>query len=135
MAKKRMVLRFPPELVNKPVTYKLVKDYNLVLNILRARIMPNEQGMVVTELSGAKADLEKGIKYLSDSGIEIQPLARDIKWDRKKCIHCTVCVPLCPTETFVVDKKSREISFDKTKCIACEACVKACPYRAITIVF
>ena len=135
MAKKRMVLRFPPGLVNKPITYKLVKDYDLVLNILRARVMPNEQGMLVTELSGTKANLDKGIKYLLDSGVEIQPLARDIKWDKKKCTHCTACVPLCPTEAFVVDEKSRKISFDKKKCIACEVCVKACPYRAITIVF
>ena len=135
MMKKRVVLRFPPGLVNKPVTYKLAKDYDLVLNILRARVMPNEKGMLVLELSGTKENVRKGIKYLSDSGIEIQSLAQDITWDEKKCTHCTACVPVCPTGVFSVDKKTRKISFDKEKCIACELCIKVCPYGAISIIF
>ena len=135
MAKKRVVLRFPPGLANKPLTYKLVKDYNLVLNILRARVMPNERGMLVLELSGARQNVEKGVKYLADSGIEIQSLAQDIKWDKKKCTHCTVCVPLCPTQAFSVDRKTMQVAFAKDKCIACELCIKACPYGAINIIF
>ena len=135
MAKKKIVLRFPQGLVNKPITYRLVKDYNLILNILRARVMPNEKGRLVVELSGAKENLEKGIKYLIGCGVEIQPLAQNIKWDKRKCTHCTACIPLCPTEAFSVDRETMKVSFDKDKCIACELCIKACPYGAIRIVF
>jgi len=35
---KRVVLHFPRRLVEQPVIYRLVKDYNLEFNILRASI-------------------------------------------------------------------------------------------------
>ena len=34
MKKKRIVLHFPHKLIDKPIAYNLVKDYNLVFNIL-----------------------------------------------------------------------------------------------------
>jgi len=38
MKKTRIVLSFPPSNVEEPVTYRLIKDYDLVVNILRASI-------------------------------------------------------------------------------------------------
>ena len=32
--KKRMVLRFPAGTVNEPVTYTLIKEYDVLINIL-----------------------------------------------------------------------------------------------------
>ncbi|MEE9366326.1 MAG: NIL domain-containing protein, partial [Dehalococcoidales bacterium] len=49
---KRVVLHFPRRLVEQPVVYRLVKDYNLEFNILRASITaePEEEGLLVLEL-------------------------------------------------------------------------------------
>lgn len=135
MAKRRLVLTFPPKLVEEPITYRLIKDYDLVVNILRAKISPQEEGRLMIEIRGDKEAVNKGIDYLKELGVSIQPLARDIRWLENKCTHCTVCVPLCPTEAIVVDREKMEISFDKDKCIACGACIPACPYRAIEILF
>lgn len=135
MAKRRLVLTFPPKLVEEPITYRLIKDYDLVVNILRAKISPQEEGRLMIEIRGDKEAVNKGIDYLKELGVSIQPLARDIRWLENKCTHCTVCVPLCPTEAIVVDRERMEISFDKDKCIACGACIPACPYRAIEILF
>jgi Fe-S-cluster-containing hydrogenase components 1 len=66
--------------------------------------------------------------------VEIASLIEDIKWDDKKCTHCTACVSVCPTGAFVVDRKRMLIQFDKDKCIACGLCVTLCPYRAMEIV-
>ncbi|NOZ64118.1 MAG: 4Fe-4S dicluster domain-containing protein [Caldiserica bacterium] len=133
MAKKRLVLTFPPSLVNTPVTYHLVKDYDLVVNILRARVTPEEEGKLVIDLEGEKDKLEKGVKYLSELGVHIQPLARDVTWNEENCTHCTACITICPTEALSVDKDTRKVSFDKEKCIACELCIPACPYQAMVI--
>jgi Fe-S-cluster-containing dehydrogenase component len=135
MSKKRLVLTFPHNLVNKPITYHLIKDYNLVVNILKAQVAPNEEGLLVIELEGKREDLEEGVKFLKETGVDTQSLARDIKWDKKKCVHCTACVGICPTQAFVVNKEKMEVEFDKSKCIACGLCVDACPYDAIDIVF
>lgn len=135
MAKKRIVLNFPHSLVDKPITYHLIKDYDLVINILRARVTPREEGRLILEVTGDKRNLNSGIKFLKDLGIGIESLAQDIKWNEKKCTHCGVCLAICPTEAFIMDRKSHRISFDKEKCIVCENCLRACPYKAIEILF
>ena len=45
MTTTKVVLRFPPELTDQPVTYKLIKEYDLMVNILRGHIIPKEEGM------------------------------------------------------------------------------------------
>lgn len=133
MQKKRVVLTFPPSLVGQPITYHLVKDYDLMLNILRATVTPNEQGRLVVELSGQRKQLEDGIAYMKALGIEVQPLAQDIKWHEDKCTHCTACIPVCPTKAISVDRATMEVSFAKERCIACELCIPVCPYRALEV--
>ncbi|MFB0533330.1 MAG: NIL domain-containing protein, partial [Desulfatiglandales bacterium] len=49
---KRIVLHFPRRLVDRPIIYRLVRDYNLQFNILRASVTPEEEGLMVLELSG-----------------------------------------------------------------------------------
>ena len=47
MPKKKLVLSFPPHLIDQAITYRLIHDYGLVVNILRARITPQEWGSMV----------------------------------------------------------------------------------------
>jgi len=135
MISKRIVLTFPHSLLDKPVVYKLVKDYDLTFNILQARVTPKEEGLLVLELTGKEGDYEKGIKYLKSLGVKMQPLSKDVTRDEEKCTHCGACVVICPTGALTVDKKTRKIIFDSEKCIACELCVKPCPPRAMVVKF
>jgi ferredoxin len=135
MAKKRIVLTFPPSLVSQPITYHLVKDYDLKFNIMRGVVTPDEEGRLVIELSGTKNSLEDGVQYLKGQGINIESLAHDIKWHENKCTHCTACIPACPTEAMSVNRETMEVSFDKEKCIACELCISICPFKALVINF
>lgn len=135
MAKKRLVLTFPPKLIEQPITYHLIKDHNLIVNILRASVTPNEKGRLIIEIDGESNDLNKGIAYLSGLGVEVQPLAQDVSWHEERCTHCTACIPICPTGAFIVDRHNMNVSFDSEKCIACELCVPLCPYKAIEISF
>lgn len=135
MVSKRIVLHFPHRLVDKPIVYQLVKDYNLKFNILKAYVTPQEEGLMVLELSGTKEDYAKGIKFLEDSGVKIQPLSQDVIRNEVKCTDCGVCVPICPTGALVVDSITRKVQFYDNKCIACELCVKVCPTRAMEVHF
>jgi len=133
MKKKRIVLHFPHKLIDKPIAYHLVKDYNLVFNILQAKITPNEKGLMVLELSGSDKEYAQGIKFLQAQGIKIQTLSRDVKRNEKRCTHCGACVAICPTEALHVDRKTMEVIFDIDRCVACELCVPACPPRAMEV--
>lgn len=135
MQKKRIVLNYPPRLVDQPIISKLVKDFDLEVNISRARITPREEGRLVLEVTGKRSGLEAGFKYLSEIGVKVEPLAQDVKWHEDRCIHCTACVSTCPTNALDVDRKSMEVSFKRDKCIACELCIPACPYQAMEIMF
>ena len=135
MQKKRIVLTFPPNLLEQPITYHLVKDYDLMINILSAKVTPREEGKLVMEISGKKKLVDEGLQYLSNLGVNIQPLAKDIAWYKEKCTHCTACITICPSGALALDRKEMLISFTKDKCIACELCIPACPYKAIEIQF
>jgi len=133
MVSKRIVLRFPQKLVDQPIVYKLVKEFHLVFNILRARVTPKEEGELVIELQGKKQSYADGIKYLHNLGVSIEPLSQDITRDEERCTHCGACVTICPTQALYLDKHTRKVIFEPKKCIACELCVKACPLRAMKI--
>jgi len=134
MKKKRLVLTFPPNLVDQPVTYRLVKDYNVMVNILRARITPREQGRLVVEVTAARKDLTAALSFLEDLGVGVQPLARDVRWHEERCIECTACTAICPTGALSARRPEMALSFNGDKCIACELCVPICPYSAMEIV-
>ncbi len=133
MKKKRIVLHFPHNLIDKPIAYYLVKDYNLVFNILQAKITPKEQGLMVLELSGSDKDYAHGIKFLQQQGIKVETLSKDVRRNDKRCTQCGACVAVCPTGALYVNRDTMEVMFDIDKCIACELCVPACPPRAMEV--
>ena len=133
MYTQKIVLRFTKKTWDKPIVYRLAKDYDLVFNILQARITPREEGVMVLELSGKKEKYAEGVKYLQGNGVTIQPLSKDVTRDEKVCTHCGACVTVCPTGALAVNRKTMMVDFDLSKCIACELCVKACPPRAMKV--
>ena len=134
---KRVVLHFPRRLVEQPVIYHLVKDYNLEFNILRASITaePEEEGLLVLQLKGEQDEYDKGVKFLLKAGVKIQSLSQDVTRNEARCTHCGACVTICPPGAFVLDLKTRQVRFDDEKCVACGLCIKTCPPRAMEVHF
>jgi len=136
MASRKVVLIFPKDKIDQPIVYKLIKDHDLAFNILKASITPDQEGHMVLELTGDEAKIEKGINYLKEQKITIQPLSKDIRVNWEKCTQCGACVSICPTDAlYVKDRHTMEVAFDSDKCIACELCVDPCPPRAIEVHF
>ena len=135
MVSKRIVLHFPHRLVDQPIVYNLVKEFDLQFNILKASVTPNEEGLMVLELTGKRENFDKGVEYLQSCGVRIQSLSQDVVRNEKKCTNCGVCVPICPTEALAVDPETRKVLFNNKKCIACELCVNICPPRAMEVHF
>jgi len=132
---KRIVLHFPPRIVDQPIVYHLVKDFDLEFNIIKASVTPGREGLLVMELTGEQRNYDKGIKYLSESGVKIQALSQDVVRNEARCTHCGACITLCPTDAFILEPGTRKVLFDNTKCVVCELCVKACPPRAMELYF
>ena len=135
MVTERIVLKFPKRVVDQPVICRLVKEYDLEFNILKAYITPQEEGLLVLELKGEEENYRKGVNYLKKTGVQVQLLSSDIVRNDARCTHCGVCISICPTDALVIDSVTRKVNFNNEKCIACELCVTACPVRAMEISF
>jgi ferredoxin len=131
MKKQKVVLSFPPGKVEDPITYHLIKDYDLMVNILRATIDPGKQGLMVVELSGANSQISHGINYLESVGVGVEPLTQEIQHLEERCFSCTACVPICPSSALDVDRESWVVSFNPDKCVVCLSCVDVCVYKAV----
>ena len=132
---KKVVLHFPSRLVEQPIVSRLIKEFDLNFNILKASIIPDEEGLLVLELSGEQNDYDRGIEYLTRTGVKIQSLSQNVLRNENRCTHCGACVTVCPTGAFELDLESRKVAFNNEKCIACGLCIKACPPRAMEVHF
>lgn len=135
MAKRRIVLRFPPTMIDEPIISEMIKQYEVDVNILRANITPQNEGLMVIGLVGEEKKLDTAIKHLKKRGVTVQPLARGVVRNEKRCTECGACVTICPTQALSIDLETRHVSFDADKCIACELCVPVCPPRAMELSF
>ncbi len=77
MARKRVRFTFPPRLIQEPIIYRLVKGFDIVVNIRRAEVKA-DHGWVVLELDGEEERLERGIAWLKAQGVQVDPIERDV---------------------------------------------------------
>ncbi|HHV34910.1 MAG TPA: 4Fe-4S binding protein [Syntrophomonadaceae bacterium] len=134
MVANKFVLRFTSALVEQPIIYRLVRDFDLVVNILKADINPHKEGYVVLELSGDSDNYNRGLKYLKGVGVDMAPLSGTIFWNKDRCLQCGACTSFCPAGALYMTP-DMEVHFDDTKCIICESCLDVCMARAVEVRF
>ncbi len=132
---KRLVLRFPTNLLDMPIIHRLTTEFNLVFNILKAHIIPNKEGVVVLELTGDAEKLEQGLNFLQEINVIVELLAQDIVRDEDKCVHCGLCVGYCPSGALYYERPQMWVRYNDERCIACEECVRLCPTHAFSVKF
>ena len=77
LMKKRVRLTFPQHLIKEPVIFKMAKKYDVMPNIMRARVT-GTVGEMVLELEGTEKGLEKGLQSLREQGVNVERIEGDI---------------------------------------------------------
>lgn len=77
MAKVRMLLTFPKQLIDQPIIYYLGKNFNLVTNIRRANVSEGK-GWVALELEGGQQDIDAGVRDLEAKGVRVSTVEGDV---------------------------------------------------------
>jgi ferredoxin len=133
--RRRFTIKFPPESTNIPLTYHLIKDYNFMVNILRAAISGEQEGRLLIEVEAEEGNLERGLAFLKSHNVTIIPLDQQVTVDKTRCIHCGACTAVCFSGALALNRNNWELMFDSEKCVMCGLCVTACPLRIIRAEF
>ena len=133
MKKIKVFLYFPPDKTDKPIVYYLVKDYDIIFNILQAEIEPSKRGRLTIELEGTEENLQKGLEFIESQGVKYRIFNKNIIWNEDNCVHCGACTAVCPSQALSLNREDWSLNFDQSKCLVCEECIKACPMKAIDV--
>ncbi|MBU8849540.1 MAG: 4Fe-4S binding protein, partial [Desulfobacterales bacterium] len=121
MYSKIVILNFPATIAQKALVCQLTKKYDLLFNILNARISNKKEGYMVLEISTeSKTAFNKGVKFLKDQGVSVSSPEHQIYKDEEICTHCGACTAVCPTDALYIKRPEMEVIFDKEKCSVCE---------------
>ncbi len=74
---RRVTFTFKTELIQRPVIYELGVNFEIVTNIRRAEVNQND-GWVVLELEGSAEEIERGLAWVTEQGVEVSLLEGDI---------------------------------------------------------
>lgn len=77
MAKQRVKFTFAPHLIKEPIIWKLGRQFDVITNIRRADVT-EDRGWVVLELEGDLSEIERGIAWVQDQGVRVDPVPGDI---------------------------------------------------------
>ncbi len=136
MVTKRLTLYFPKSETEKPIVYRLIKDFDLVINIFRAKVTPEEYGYLVIDVSGTEDCYERGMAFVRSLNVQVMESGVGLSWDRARCTDCGNCIPHCPTNALSIsDPRTRAVTFDASACVECLACIPNCPYAACKSLF
>lgn len=131
MAELKIEIHFPRVRVEEPIICNLIRNSNVELNILKAQVTPNEEGVILVSLDGPQDAINAALKYLDDKGLKVQKSKLGIAWQEERCTDCGACLAHCPTKALAKEEETHKIEFDNDKCIACELCLSVCPYHAV----
>ena len=130
-----VILRYSPDLVGDPIVYLLVKEYDLIPNIIKASVNPDKEGYILLGLTGEKENYKRAIERLQEIGISVQSLVDRVNWDEDKCTQCGACTAVCPSQALSLQRPEMTVTFDGDKCVVCHMCIQACPVNAVPLDF
>jgi ferredoxin len=125
------ILRFPRTLVDQPIVSRVIRDFDVEVNILQASITPEEDGHMFAFFKGERAAVGGALDFLRAERVRVILPAKHLVWSAERCTHCGACVGQCTSSAFAVDPATFEVVFDAARCIACELCIPACAYGAV----
>jgi heterodisulfide reductase subunit A-like polyferredoxin len=133
MTSKRFVLTFSPDATGEPITYNLIKKYDIMVNIVKADVSPGKIGHLVMEMTAPPAILKKGMQYIRQQNVECEPIEKKIHCREDLCIHCGACTAVCFAGALTMDRRTAELLFEPEKCVICELCLRSCPLNLFSI--
>ncbi len=126
-------LSFPSDVSGTPVISNLTRLYDVTFNIMQAQITPRKEGFMTLEIAGSRESCEKAVEYLRGQSIIVTDPAQRISRDEDSCMHCGMCLAVCPRGSLFMIRAEHKVGFNVELCSACGLCAKVCPVNAMAV--
>ena len=94
--KGKYVLGYSAENASEPILWKLVKEYDVRVNILRAEISPGQEGNMLVEFDvDEERNMKSAIAWIESIGVSCVSVAKRLTWKEEKCVDCGACAGVC----------------------------------------
>jgi hypothetical protein len=77
MARRRIRLFFPPDLITEPIVYLMGKQFEIVTNIRGGEISA-DSGWLYLEVTGEDDEIDRAIAWAIERGLRVDPVEGDI---------------------------------------------------------
>jgi ferredoxin len=129
-----LVMKYSKDVVDQAVISKAIKMHEIEINILKARISPDEEGYMFALIKGDDSEVFNAISFIKKSGVSVHTPEQNLIKNDTKCTHCGACVSHCLSSAISINENTYEVMFAEDKCIGCELCIPTCPYDALSSV-
>jgi L-aspartate semialdehyde sulfurtransferase ferredoxin len=133
---KKLLLYFPRCEAEKPIVSQMVKEYDLMVSIFRARVTPEEDGYLVLDVTGTAENIQRAMGWVASLNVTVDEANKGVRLDEARCTGCGNCLSHCPSHALhVPDRRTMRVTFDGELCIECLSCLTVCPFGAVRSVF
>lgn len=77
MAKRRVRLFFPSDLITEPIVWTMGKQFAVVTNI-RGGEITSDSGWLYLELTGEDEEIDRAINWAIERGVRVDPVEGDV---------------------------------------------------------
>ncbi|MEA3451179.1 MAG: NIL domain-containing protein [Bacteroidota bacterium] len=130
---RKYILSFPQELTSKPITYSLIKEFDLRINILHAEISASKKGFLLVDISGEQKNIDNGFDFLKQQKVEFEPFKKQLDFKIDDCVHCGSCIGVCHSKALYLEETTRTVNLNSQNCTVCGLCIDACPLQLFSI--
>jgi len=74
IVEQKVRLIYPKRLLDQPLIYQLIRQFDLLTNIIEARVSA-EEGCLVLAVRGDRKRVEQGLSWMADQCVQVETLA------------------------------------------------------------
>jgi ABC-type methionine transport system ATPase subunit len=74
IVEQKVRLIYPKHLLDQSLIYQLIRQFDLLTNILEARVSA-EEGWLVLAVRGERERVEQGLRWMTEQGVQVEILA------------------------------------------------------------
>lgn len=74
IVERKVRLTYPEHLLDQPFIYRLIRQFDLLTNILEAQVS-GEKGWLVVVVRGECEQVQQGLSWIAEQGVEVETLS------------------------------------------------------------